>query len=136
MSNLKRLSWLAGACLLATLPVSANPPRISAELEATQISVVNDVAEATFTVVVKNEEDTAIAQVWLVFADGYEIPVGDVAAESTTASESVTRTFDLSAHIRSLNVPFKATLKYNAGGTAVEHETTVVLRLGQPEASR
>jgi hypothetical protein len=121
---------ICGLAMLVSTPLTS-AQRVSAELEASQISIVNDVAEATFKVVVTNEESTPIAQAWLVFADGYEVSVGDVPAEGSTASEPTTRTFDLSGHIRSLNVPFEATLKYSADGNAVEQATTVVLRLDQ-----
>ena len=124
---------LASTCAVlwcaAVVPAAAQ--RISAELEITQLSVVNGVAEATFKVVVKNEEDMSLAGVWLVFADGFEVSAGDVPAEGSGASESVTRTFDLSEHGETLNVRFDATLKYSVNGNAVEQPTFVVLRLGQ-----
>ena len=107
----------------------ADAQRIVASLETSALSVTNDVAEATFKVVVKNEEAAAMSNVWLVFDDGFEVSVGEVPAEDSGASESVTRSFDLSQHVRSLNVPFPATLKYSVDGNAVEQQTTVVLHL-------
>ena len=132
MSNASKWTRLTGTlaflCLAALAPIAAQQ-RISAELETSQLSVVNDVAEATFKVVVENEEAVALTGVWLVFQDGFEVSVGDVAAKSSGASESTTRTFDLSEQVRSLNVPFRATLKYSADGQAMEQAITVVLRL-------
>lgn len=125
-----RLSVLCVVLVLASvMPVSAQ--RISAELETSQLSVISGVAEATFKVVVKNEEETSLAGVWLVFADGFEVAIGDVAAEGSATSESTTRTFDLSLHSETLSVPLEATLRYAVNGNAVEQATTVVLRLGQ-----
>jgi len=128
MSN--KLPRLTAVMLSLCLCVSrVDAQRIVASLETSALSVTNDVAEATFKVVVKNEEASAMSNVWLVFDDGFEVSVGEVPAEDSGASESVTRSFDLSQHIRSLNVPFPATLKYSIDGNAVEQQTTVVLHL-------
>ena len=114
---------------ISVLPAAAQ--RISAELETSQVTVTNGVADATFKVVVTNEEGSALAGVWLVFEDGFEVSIGDVAAESSSASESNTRTFDLSGHIDSLNLSLPATLKYAVDGAAVEQKTSITLRLQQ-----
>lgn len=114
----------------AVVPATARQ-RLVVELDVSQLSVVNDVADATFKVVVKNEEDYALGAVFLVFDDGFEVSIGDVAAESSGESSSVTLTVDLSQHVRSLNIPLPATLKYSAGGQAVEEAMNVVLRLNE-----
>lgn len=124
-----RIFALSAAVALGAAVINAQPPRIFAELETSALNVTNDVAEATFKVVVRNEEETALSAVFLVFDDGYEVAVGDVAAESSAASEAITRTFDLSQHVRSLAVAMPATLKYSAGGASVEQAATVVLHL-------
>jgi len=124
---------LAGTCaaLWCVAAVPAAAQRISAELETSQLSVTNGVAEATFKVVVNNEESQPLTNVWVIFKDGFEVSVGEVGAETSGTSESTTRTFDLSESGETLNVPFEATLKYSVDGNAVEQPTTVVLRLGQ-----
>lgn len=126
-----RLLLTTGLLVMAAWVPTASAQRVFAKLEVSQLTVVNDVAEATFKVVVSTEEATAMGQVWLVFDDGIEVSVGDVPAEGSAASEPITRTFDLSQHIRSHSVPLQATLKYSSDGVAVEQATTVVLQLGQ-----
>jgi hypothetical protein len=114
----------------ALVPTTARQ-RLTVDLDISQLSVVNDIADATFKVVVKNDEDYALGGVFLIFDDGFEVSIGDVAAESSGESSSVTRTFDLSQHVRSLNIPLPATLKYSAGGQAMEQAMNVVLRLNE-----
>ena len=125
--------WLGLVLAASTLSLSAtaNAGRVFVSLDTSRLTVINDVADATFTVVVRNEEAEALAQAWLVFEDGFEVAVGDVPGEGSAASESVSRTFDLSTHARSLNVALNATLKYSVDGNAVERQTTVVLKLGE-----
>jgi hypothetical protein len=130
-SKFLRIVAIAAALVLYTTAAPAFAQRIYAELETSQLSVADGVAEATFKVVVKNEEGATLSGLVLVFEDGYEVNVGDVAAESSASSDAVTRTFDLSEQIRSLAIPFKATMKYSTDGDAVEQPTTVVLRLNQ-----
>jgi hypothetical protein len=114
----------------AVVPTTARQ-RLTVDLDVSQLSVVNDVADATFKVVIKNDEDYALSAIFLIFDDGFEVSIGDVAAESSGESSSVTRTFDLSQHIRSLNIPLPATLKYSADGQTVEQAMNVVLRLSE-----
>lgn len=113
--------------LLSVVPASAQ--LISTELEASQVTITNDVAEVTFKLVVRNDEALALTNVWLVFEEGLEISIGDIEPESSRASESTTHTFDLTQHVRSRTIPLNATLKYTAGGEAVEQTTSVGLRL-------
>ena len=127
--SLRLVASCALAWLISTVPAAAQ--RISAELETSQLSVTNGVAEATFKVVVKNEEGQPLTNVWLVFQDGFEVSVGDLGAETSRASESTTRSFDLSEQGETLNVRLDATLKYSVDGNAVEQATFVVLHLGQ-----
>ena len=132
MSYARTFTRLAGTVtllFLAALAPAAAEHRVAAEFEISQLTVVNGVAEATFKVVIKNEETYSLAGVWLVFDDGFEVSIGDVAAESSGASDSATRTFDLSQHISSLNVPLPATLKFAVDGSNVEQPTSIVLHL-------
>ena len=127
-----RIAAVAAAIALVTSSLAAQPSRISAELKTTQVTVTNGVADATFKVVVHNEEAVALANTWLVFEDGFEVSVGDIAAESSAESESTTRTFDLSQQMQSLAVPFAATLKFAVDGNTFERSTSITLHL-QPE---
>lgn len=126
-----RIVAIVAAIVAFATAAPAFAQRIYAELETSELSVANDVAQATFKVVVKNEEAATLSGLVLVFEDGYEVNVGDVPSESTASSDAVTRTFDLSEQVRSRAVPFKATMKYSANGESVEQATTVVLHLNQ-----
>jgi hypothetical protein len=117
--------------LVAALASATARERLTVDLDISQLSVANDIADATFKVVVKNDEDYALGAVVLVFDDGFEVSIGDVAAEASGESAPVTRTFDLSQHVRSLNIPLPATLKYSAGGEPMEQTMDVVLRLSE-----
>ena len=133
MSTARRWTRLIGSLTLllttALAPASARQ-RISVELETSQLSVVNGVAEATFKIIVKNEEAEALAGAWLVFDDGFEVAVGDVAAEASVASESTTRTFDVSEQ-ESRHMPLNAKLKYAVNGNPVEQDVHLSLRLAE-----
>ena len=132
MSNARRSTRLAGmtvALLLAAFTSAAAQEQLSVEMQVSQLSVVNDIADATFKIVVTNEEATPLVAAWLVFDDGFEVSVGDVPAQGSAASEPATRSFDLSQHVRSRNVPLPAKLKYTVGGNAAEQALNVVLRL-------
>jgi hypothetical protein len=134
MAHARRWTQVIGALSVLIVVVAATPAlarqRISAELEASQLSVVNGVAEATFKIIVKNDEPAAITGVFLVFDDGFEVTIGDVAGEASGASESTTRTFEVGEQ-ETLNVPFPARLKYSVDGTPVEQQVNIILRLGQ-----
>ena len=114
---------------LSVVPAAAQ--RISTELDTSEVTITNDVAEVTFKVVIRNDEALTLTNVWLVFEEGFEISIGDIEPESSGASESTTRTFDLSQHVRSRSLPLNATLKYTAGGEAVEQTTSVALHLNE-----
>lgn len=129
--KLFRLMATCAAILLCVSVAPAFAQRIYAELQTTQLTVNDHVAEATFKVVVRNEEAATMSGLVLVFEDGFEVNVGDVAGESSTSSDAVTRTFDLSEQVASFAVPYKATMKYSSDGDAVEQSTTVVLHLNR-----
>ena len=131
MVKWQRILRCAGLCVFVSVVsvVPAAAQRIHATLEASDVSVVNDVAQATFTIAVRNEEAVALGSLVVVFEDGFEVAVGDVDAESTRSSEETSRTFDLDQQARSKNHPVPATLKYSVNGNPVEQATSIVLRL-------
>lgn len=126
-----RIAVAVAAIVLSASVLIAEPPRVFASLELSALTITNDIAEATFKLAVKNEQEVSLSGVFVVFEDGFEVSVGDVAAESSTESDAVTRTFDLSQHLRTLNIAIPVTLKYAADGNAVEQATSVVLHLSE-----
>ena len=133
MSNVTQAVRVAIGCallwVLSVVPAAAQ--RISAQLQTSEVRVTNDIADATFKVVVYSEEAVALTDVWLVFEDGFEISVGDVDGESSKSSDDQTKSFDLSKDGGTAHVPFQATVKYRVDGEPLEKTITVVLNLDQ-----
>lgn len=128
MLSFTQLRTLAGALALsvAAFVPAAAAQSVSATLEATEVIVQDGVADTTFRIVVTNGESAALGNVVVVFADGAEVAVGDVAPDATVASESQRRSFDLGgSHSRHVGVP--VTLKYSRDGAAVEQSADLVL---------
>ena len=126
-----RIAAVMAAIVLSASVPSARAPRLSATLETSAVSVINDVAEATFKVIVHNEDTIALTDVWLVFEDGFDVAIGDIDPESARSSDSKTKTFDLSKDGGTAHVPFPATVKYDIDGQPGEQAITVVLVLKQ-----
>ena len=126
-----RIAVVVTAIALTASVVLARSPRVSATLETSAVTVANDLADATFKVIVHNEDTVALTNVWLVFEDGFDVAIGDVDPESQASSDSKTKTFDLSKDGGTAHVPFPATLKYDVGGKPEEQAITVVLVLKQ-----
>lgn len=128
MLSFNHLRTLAGALALAVaafVPAAA-AQSVSATLEATEVIVQDGVADTTFRIVVTNGDAAALGNVVVVFADGAEVAIGDVAPDATVASESQRRSFDLGGSpSRHVGVP--VTLKYSRDGAAVEHSADLVL---------
>ncbi|MEW6321520.1 MAG: hypothetical protein AB1635_10575 [Acidobacteriota bacterium] len=127
----RRTSVLKNFALALGLLACAGPAeaqQVSADLQASQVAVTNGIADATFTITIANGSDAALQNVWVVFDDGTEVQVGDVAAGGSAASAEQQRAFDVSSS-PSRNVPVPVTLKFTADGDTAEIRSTVVLHL-------
>jgi hypothetical protein len=127
MSSFRPLSLLL--LLLAVLglaPAAASAQDLSASAVNVEVTASGDAVEAKFNVAVANRSAAAAANVWVVFEDGLELQVGDVAAEGTASSALVTRTF---AEVLTANHPVKVTLKYSVDGASVEQVTMLIVRV-------
>jgi hypothetical protein len=122
---------LALVIALASLSagLGARSGHVSAQMVTSEVSVANGVADATFTIEVTNGAPTAASNVRVVFADGAEVSVGEVAAESKASSDSQRRVIDVSAS-PSRNFPIAATLKYSQDGEDVETSIVLTVRIG------
>ena len=128
-----RLLRLISAFLLVAVcatALRASEPRITATLVASAVAVQNGLADATFRIEVKNDEASAMSDVFVVFADNAELAVGNVPAEGSATSGEMTRTFDVS-NSPSKYVPIPVTLKYSVDGAQVETSVTVTLTAEQ-----
>jgi len=115
---------LAGA--LTT--VVAKSDDVSATMVASEVLVQESLADATFTIQVTNSGSSSASNVRVVFSDGAEVAIGDVAAEGSATSDSQRRTFDTSA-MPTNNFPVQVTLKYSQDGADVEAAATLILRI-------
>ena len=126
--SLIRSLALALALSGAITSVSAKAPVISASLNASEVLVKNGLADTTFTIEVTNRGDVPVSDVRVVFGEGDEIAVGDVAPESSATSSSQRRVFDTSA-LPSRNFPVEVTIRYSQDGADVEAAATLLLRI-------
>jgi len=125
-----RLTSAVLLLILCATALGAADPRVSATLVASSVSVQNGLADATFRIEVKNDDESAMSDVFVVFADNVELAVGDVPAEGSATSGEMTRTFDISESV-SKYTPIPVTLKYSVAGVQVETEVTVTLAAEQ-----
>ena len=116
-----------GVCVSAS---QASEPRVSATMITSAVSIQNGVADATFRIEVKNDEDAALSDVFVIFADDIQLAVGSVAAAASASSEEMTRSFNV-AETPSKYTPIPVTLKYSVDGVAVETAVTVTLTAEQ-----
>jgi hypothetical protein len=125
-----RLMSAALLLIVCATALHAADARVSATLVASSVSVQNGLADATFRIEVKNDEESAMSDVFVVFADNVELAVGNVPAEGSATSGEMTRTFDISESA-SKYTPIRVTLKYSVDGAQVETPVTVTLAAEQ-----
>ena len=103
--------------------------QVSAKMVASEVLVGNGQADATFTIEVTNGEATSATNVRVVFSDGAEVAIGDVAPERTASSDSQRRTIALETPTRQQPVP--VTLKFSIDGTDVEVSAILTLSISE-----
>jgi hypothetical protein len=114
---------IAGAMTTAI----AKSDDLSATMVASEVLVQENLADATFTIQVTNGGSTSASNVRVVFSDGAEVVIGDVAPEGSATSDSQRRVFDTSA-TPSRTLPIQVTVKYSQDGADVEVPATLILR--------
>lgn len=114
-----------GLALLGTLaatPTEAAEVSIAAT-DAT-VTMANGVVSAQFRVAASNGEAGDATNLVVVFQDGTQVVVGDVAAGGTATSGPETLTFDVSNRpTRHQTLP--VTLRFTLGGQAVEQSAAI-----------
>ena len=128
MLSIKQLRTLAGMVVLAAAAFAppATAQSVSAALEATEVVVTDGQADTTFRIVVSNDDGVALTNVVVVFEDGAEVAIGDVAAGQAGTSESQRRVFAV-GEAASKYVSVTATLKFSRDGEAVEQAANLVV---------
>jgi hypothetical protein len=128
------MTAITGAALLAlALAFPATAQQVSATAQTTQVVENGDLVDAQFSLTVTNGATAQALGVIVVFEDGQEVAVGDIAPGGSAQSASGSRTLDLSA-MPTRHYPVPATLVYSLGGVNVEAPTTVVFDLGSATA--
>lgn len=131
---LSTLSKIRAVVVVAAVALSgagaSADARVTATMVTSAVSVQNGIADATFRIEIKNDEDTAMSDVFIVFADNIELAVGSVPAAGTGTSGEMTRSFDISES-PSKYTPIPVTLKYSVNGVGVETAVNILLEAEQ-----
>ena len=116
---------VVGASGAAAQQIQATAQTIEATENGEQLDV-------QFRIAVTNGESVVASNVYVVFEDGGQVNVGDVAAEGSAVSAPERRTLDTSA-APTRNVPVPVTVKFSlADGTNVELAQNLVFNLPAP----
>lgn len=128
MPALKRASLVLAACAALAAPTRAfETPQVTASAEEASVIVTEGRAQATFKIRVTNNEASALGNVFVEYADGNGVTLGDIAAGASKASDPETRTF--AVEIPSKNHSLPVTLKFVLNGDAREVPATLALRV-------
>lgn len=119
------------AAAVGVFASNASAQQVSATAQTIAVAESGGAAEVQFKVTVTNGGSSAAANVIVVFADGLQLRVGDVAPEGSAVSEKETRTIDVSV-LPTRSQPVPVTLKFAVDGVNVELAQTLVLNLGAP----
>ncbi len=127
------LAATSAAAFLA-LAISA-PAALGASLgvtaETISVDELLDSVDAQVTLTVTNGGSVAASDVYVVFEDGVEVSVGDVAAGGSASSAPVDRSMDIS-EMPTRNFPVPVTLTFTLDGVYEELPATLVVHLGAP----
>jgi hypothetical protein len=111
---------IAIAALIAALMTSAEARTFKASAVNASATVTDGLAQVNFKVEVTNDElEGTMTNIYVVFEDGTEISLGDLAPSATVTSDEQHRTIDVS-QATSRTIVMHVTLKYSLGGDAVE----------------
>lgn len=110
------------------LPAAPLSPAVSVTAEDTSIIVNDRRAQATFRIRVTNAEAAPIRNVFVAYADGNGVFVGDIAANASALSQSETRTFEVEIpHSKHHTLP--VTVQFSLGGEPKELPAALLLEV-------
>lgn len=110
---------IAIAAVVAALMTSAEARTFKASAVDGAATITDGLAQVSFKIEVTNDHASAMTNLFVVFEDGTEISLGDVAPSATITSAAQNRSLDVSASA-TRSVVMNATLKYSLDGDAVE----------------
>ena len=106
---------------------SAAAQEVSAVLADQQVTMTNGIADVACNVEVTNGGSAALANLWVVFENGAQVNLGDVAGGATARSERQVLTIDLSQS-PTHNQPVPVTLRFQLNGESIDKAAFVVVR--------
>ena len=132
-TNWSAMVAVTGALFLALAFASPAAQAASVQVTAETIQVVeiDDFANVEFSLTVTNGTSVLASDVYVVFEDGVEVSVGDIAAGGSASSAPQTLTIDL-LQMPTRNSPLPVTLNFTLDGVYEELPATLVVHLGVP----
>ena len=128
-------SGIAATSAAAFLALAISSPAAlgaSLDVSAETIAVVENFPndqDAEISITVTNGESVLASDVYVVFEDGQDVSIGDVAPGGSAASAPVTRNID-SSEFPTHSFPVPVTLTFFLDGLYEELPTTLVVQLG------
>jgi hypothetical protein len=122
---------LAVAMVVSVAGAISAHSRVEVLAVDSNVTESNGVATATFKLLVTNQEESAITSVRAVFAGGFEVSIGDIAAGKTATSAGQKLVFNAADLAPTKNVPVTVTLKYTTD--AGEQTASALLTLRRAE---
>ena len=131
-----RLRGLSSLVTLAVVAVfvsasAASAQNLSAKAEVVSVSEGGDFIDVELKVSVTNSASSVASNVIVLFEDGLQVGVGDVAAGGSEVSQTQHQTINVSER-PSHNLPVHVTLKYTFNGQDVEQKDTLYVRRSTP----
>src|SRR5689334_11334883 len=102
---------IAISALVVALFTTVAARAVNASAVEGSATIHDGLAQVSFKIEISNTADSAMTNTFVVFEDGTEVSIGDVAGGSTVQSEQQSRTVDMGDNA-SRSVSMKATLKY------------------------
>lgn len=127
-----RLRGISSLVILAVVAVfasasAASAQNLSAKAEVISVTEGGDFIEVQLKVSVTNSDSSVASNVFVLFEDGMQIGLGDVAPGGSAVSQTQKQTINVSEHpTRNLAVP--VTLSYRFKGQDVEQKAALYVR--------
>jgi hypothetical protein len=129
-------AFLAIPCLAAAIGVvsvsDASAQQVRATAETIEMVESGEYVDVQFRIVVRNEEPSVASNVHVIFEDGVQVNVGDVAPDVSATSAPERRIVDTSA-TPTRHIPVPVTVRFSLDGVDVESMQTLVVDRPTPE---
>ena len=128
-SRLRCVSSLVALAVVAVLASAsaASAQRVSAKAQVLSVSGSGDFIDVQLKVWVGNSDSSVASNVFVFFADGLQVGLGDVAPGGSAISQTQRTTINVSRN-PSHNLALPVTLNYRFKGRDVEQKDTLYVR--------